>query len=100
MLRNRPRSGCGTPGSDGDRALSQAHNHRYCAPAKRPSSAPNEWNTAAHVQDNEGRPAKRAFTVEELQAFFDFADEQAVKVSSLRDGLRPHLTEPVRQDTG
>jgi hypothetical protein len=28
----------------------------------------HEWNTAVHVQDAEGDPAKRAFTSDELQA--------------------------------
>jgi integrase/recombinase XerC len=46
-----------------------------------PVQVVHEWNTAVHVQDNEARPAKRAFTVEELQAFFDFADDQAIRVS-------------------
>jgi hypothetical protein len=36
-----------------------------------------EWNTAAHVQDNEQSPAKRAFTKNELQDFFDHADGQS-----------------------
>jgi hypothetical protein len=30
-----------------------------------------DWNTAAHVQDNEQFPVKRAFTKSELQDFFD-----------------------------
>ena len=40
----------------------------------------HEWNTAVHVQQNEAGPRKRAFTVDELQALFDHADEQAVRV--------------------
>ena len=40
----------------------------------------HEWNTAVHVQQAEGDPAKRAFTVDELQAFFDHADEQVRRV--------------------
>ena len=36
----------------------------------------HEWNTAVHVQQAEGDPVKRAFTLDELQAFFDHADEQ------------------------
>ena len=40
----------------------------------------HEWNTAVHVQDAEGDPVKRAFTVDELQAFFDHADEQVRRV--------------------
>ena len=40
----------------------------------------HEWNTAVHVQQAEGDPLKRAFTVDELQAFFDHADEQVRRV--------------------
>jgi integrase/recombinase XerC len=40
----------------------------------------HEWNTAVHVQEAEGDPAKRAFTVDELQAFFDHTDEQVRRV--------------------
>ena len=40
----------------------------------------HEWNTAVHVQQNEADPRKRAFTLDELQALFDHADEQAVRV--------------------
>jgi integrase/recombinase XerC len=36
----------------------------------------SEVNAAAHVADYEGRPGKRAFTRDELQALFDHADEQ------------------------
>lgn len=36
------------------------------------------WNTATHVQDAEGRAGLRAFTPEELQHFFDCADEEVV----------------------
>ena len=36
----------------------------------------NEVNAAAHVADNEAVPRKRAFTREELQALFDYADDQ------------------------
>ncbi len=32
-----------------------------------PVQVVHEWNSAAHVQDNENRPEKRAFTIEELQ---------------------------------
>ena len=40
----------------------------------------HEWNTAVHVQQAEGDPVKRAFTVDELQAFFDHGDEQVRRV--------------------
>jgi integrase len=36
--------------------------------------------TVQHVQDAEGDPGKRAFTVGELQAFFDHADEQVTRI--------------------
>jgi integrase/recombinase XerC len=41
-----------------------------------PSQICHEWNTAGHVADYEGGPARRSFTREELQAFFDHADER------------------------
>jgi integrase/recombinase XerC len=50
-----------------------------------PVQVAHEWNTAVHVQDAEGDPRKRAFTVEELQALFDHADAQ---VSRVRGGGR------------
>jgi integrase/recombinase XerC len=40
----------------------------------------HDWNTATHVQDAEGDPRKRALTVEELQAFFDAADDRVVRI--------------------
>jgi len=40
----------------------------------------HEWNTAVHVQEGEADPAKRAFTVAELQALFDHADEQVTRI--------------------
>lgn len=39
----------------------------------------HQWNTATHVQEAEGRAGLRAFSVEELQAFFDCADELVVE---------------------
>ena len=36
----------------------------------------HEWNTAAHLADYEGDPGRRPLTREELQALFDYADEQ------------------------
>jgi integrase/recombinase XerC len=39
----------------------------------------HEWNAAVHVQDAEAAPEKRAFTLDELQGFFDYADEQVTK---------------------
>lgn len=43
-----------------------------------PTQVCHEWNTAVHVQEAEGRGGLRAFSVDELQAFFDCADELAV----------------------
>jgi integrase/recombinase XerC len=45
-----------------------------------PVQVVHEWNTAVHVQDSEADPRKRAFTLDELQALFDHADEQVVRV--------------------
>ncbi|MFD3524854.1 hypothetical protein [Streptomyces sp. NPDC058653] len=36
----------------------------------------HEWNALPHLQDYEGDPEARPFTREELQLFFDYADEQ------------------------
>ncbi len=36
----------------------------------------HEWNTIAHLNDYEGNPEARPFTREELQRFFDYADDQ------------------------
>jgi site-specific recombinase XerD len=40
----------------------------------------HEWNTAAHLQEVEAQPRKRAFTIDELQALFDHADTQVARV--------------------
>ncbi|SKU05518.1 site-specific recombinase XerD [Mycobacteroides abscessus subsp. massiliense] len=40
------------------------------------------WNTAAHVQDNEQDPKKRPFTKQELQDFFDHADDQVTLIAN------------------
>ena len=40
----------------------------------------HEWNTAVHAQQAEGDPVKRAFTQDELQAFFDHADDRVARV--------------------
>lgn len=42
----------------------------------------HEWNTASHRAEHEGRPGNRPLSREELQAFFDFCDEQAAKLAS------------------
>ena len=36
----------------------------------------HEWNTIAHLNEYEGSPEARPFSREELQRFFDYADEQ------------------------
>jgi hypothetical protein len=36
----------------------------------------HERDTIAHLNDYEGAPEARPFTKEELQAFFDYADDQ------------------------
>ena len=55
-----------------------------------------DWNTARHVQDNESRPDKRAFTPRELQDFFDHADEQvSVIAASGRKGWLPAYRDTV-----
>jgi integrase/recombinase XerD len=42
------------------------------------------WNTATHVQDNEQDPEKRPFTKQELQHFFDHADDQVTLIANSR----------------
>lgn len=55
-----------------------------------------EWNTAAHVQDNEQAPTKRAFTKRELQDFFDHADDRvALIAASARKGWLPAYRDSV-----
>jgi integrase/recombinase XerC len=45
-----------------------------------PVQVVHEWNTAVHVEKAEADPSKRAFTRDELQAFFDHADDQVDQV--------------------
>ncbi|MDQ2739146.1 MAG: site-specific integrase [Actinomycetota bacterium] len=45
-----------------------------------PVQVVHEWNTAVHVQAAESDPGRRAFTVTELDAFFDHADAQVRQV--------------------
>ncbi len=40
----------------------------------------HEWNTAVHMQECEAESPKRAFTRDELQAFFDHADDEVSRV--------------------
>ena len=54
----------------------------------RPVQVCHEWNTARHVADYEGRPARRPLTRAELQAFFDAADDRVeTVVASGPEGL-------------
>lgn len=48
----------------------------------RPVQVCHEWNTARHVSDYEGRPARRPLTRAELQAFFDTADDRAEQAAT------------------
>jgi hypothetical protein len=36
----------------------------------------HDWNAAEHVAEFEGRPGRRALTYDELQQFFDAADDR------------------------
>jgi site-specific recombinase XerD len=45
-----------------------------------PVQVVHEWNTAVHLQENESDPGKRAFTLDELEAFLDYADEQVARI--------------------
>ena len=61
-----------------------------------PVQVVHEWNTAAHVADSEADPRRRAFTRGELQAFFDYADDQvAVKRAAGRKGWMPAFRDAV-----
>ncbi|MBB6550177.1 hypothetical protein [Nonomuraea rubra] len=75
----------------------------YAWPAERqarfgthPVQVVHEWTAITHLQDAEGDPVKRAFTREELQAFFDHADAEVARIRSEgrkgwlpRSGTRP-----------
>ncbi|WP_179272950.1 MULTISPECIES: site-specific integrase [unclassified Rhodococcus (in: high G+C Gram-positive bacteria)] len=55
-----------------------------------------EWNSAAHVQDNESAPTKRAFTKTELQELFDHADTQVETIAGIgRKGWLPAYRDAV-----
>jgi site-specific recombinase XerD len=55
-----------------------------------PIQVVHEWNTAAHVQDHEGDPKKRAFTKKELHGFFAYCDEQVARIRAFgRKGWLP-----------
>lgn len=72
----------GAPG-----AVRAARRVRAGGPGKRAggntSTAPwADLTTAVHVQANESGPSKRAFTLGELEAFFDYADGQVEAIRS------------------
>lgn len=55
-----------------------------------PVQVVHEWNAATHVQEAESDPTRRAFTRDELQAFFDHADDQVVRIRAAgRKGWLP-----------
>ncbi|MGH9117836.1 MAG: tyrosine-type recombinase/integrase [Acidimicrobiales bacterium] len=60
-----------------------------CEEREHPSQICHDWNTADHVADYEGDPARRPFTRDELQAFFDFADDRvaAARAHGRKGGL-------------
>lgn len=50
----------------------------------------HEWNSAVHVSESENETGKRALTRGELQALFDYADEQVARKQALgRKGWLP-----------
>src|SRR3954451_21371481 len=61
-----------------------------------PSQVVHDWNSAGHHQENEQDPRKRAFTREELQAFFDRADNEVTRIRDLgRKGWLPAFRDAV-----
>lgn len=50
----------------------------------RPAQVFFSWNTASHVQDNEQNPKKRPFSKQELQQFFDHADDEVTLIANSR----------------
>jgi site-specific recombinase XerD len=61
-----------------------------------PIQVVHEWNAAVHVADAEADARKRAFTRDELQAFFDHADEQVARIRDLgRKGWLPAFRDAV-----
>ncbi|MGO8728244.1 MAG: tyrosine-type recombinase/integrase [Streptosporangiaceae bacterium] len=51
-------------------------------PGVHPVAIFHEWNTVAHLSEYEGTPEARPFSREELQAFFDHADDQVERTAS------------------
>ncbi len=55
-----------------------------------------DWNSAAHAQEYEARPAKRPFTRRELQRLFDHADDEVQRIAaSGRKGWAPAYRDSV-----
>jgi integrase len=55
-----------------------------------------DWNTAVHAQANESAPKRRPFTRQELQAFFDRADDEVDRIATLgRKGWLPAYRDAV-----
>ncbi len=54
-----------------------------------PTQVFHEWNTAVHRNDNEARPDRRPLSRDELQAFFDHADDQVARLAA--DGRKGWL---------
>ncbi len=46
-----------------------------------PSQVCHEWNTVAHLNAYEGRPARRPLTYDELQVLFDYLDDRVERVA-------------------
>ncbi|NDK92190.1 tyrosine-type recombinase/integrase [Gordonia desulfuricans] len=40
------------------------------------------WNIASHVQEYDGRPSKRPYTKDELQALFEYADDEVARIGA------------------
>ena len=47
-----------------------------------PSQVFFDWNTAPHVEEYDGQPAKRPYTREEIVALFDHADDEVERIGS------------------
>ncbi|MGW6602201.1 tyrosine-type recombinase/integrase [Streptomyces sp. NPDC055036] len=61
-----------------------------------PVQVVHEWNTAVHVEEAEADSGKRAFTRDEIQALFDYADDQVGRVRGRgRKGWLPAFRDAV-----
>ena len=57
-----------------------------------PVAVCHEWNTIAHLNEYEGSPEARPLSREELQRFFDYADEQVERAVKAKRKGRWRLT--------